>query len=229
VARIFSVLAVLALLLLAANFLVGLVGGDFNAAAQRKRAAQRQLLDVERQARVAHSRDIAELEAVQQAATTANADFASPRAWMTLHMLLGSGAALIALLVNSIAITYFIGTSRWCKEVCETYQLAPALAERSTRLKRGTFPWALAGIFSVIAVVGLGAAADPSGANWPRSASFVLPHYVAAMITLVVVMAAFGVQVSRIAENYQIIEEILAEVRAIRAARNLPAEEQAVP
>ena len=38
-ARIFSVLAVLAVLLLAANFLVGLWVGDFNAAAQDKRAA----------------------------------------------------------------------------------------------------------------------------------------------------------------------------------------------
>ena len=221
-ARIFSVLAVLAVLLLGANFLVGLAGGDFNGAANHKREAQRRLISQPRTATTGSDRSKEEA-----ALAIADAAFAGPRSWMTLHMLLGSGAALIALLVNSIAITYFIGTSRWCKEVCETYQLAPALAERSTRLKRGTFPWALAGIFSVIAVVGLGAAADPSGANWPRAASFVMPHYVAAMIALVVVAVAFWVQINRIAENYQVIEEIVAEVRAIRAARNLPAEEQA--
>ena len=89
---------------------------------------------------------------------------------MTLHMLLGQAAALVAVLVNSITITYFIGTSRWCKEVCETYRLPAELAERSTRLKRSTFPWALAGILAVIVIVGLGAAADPSGANLAASA-----------------------------------------------------------
>ena len=84
---------------------------------------------------------------------------------MTIHMLLGAGGALVAILVNSITVTYFIGTSRWCKEVCETYRLPPQLAQQSTRLKRSTFPWAVLGILSVIAVVALGAAADPSGAN----------------------------------------------------------------
>ena len=50
-------------------------------------------------------------------------NFSGHAARMTLHMLLGAAAALMTVLVNSITITYFIGTSRWCKEVCETYQL----------------------------------------------------------------------------------------------------------
>jgi uncharacterized membrane protein len=141
------------------------------------------------------------------------------------HRLAGLGAALVVILVNSISVTYFIGTSRWCKEVCETYRISPELAERSTRLKRGTFPWALAGIVSVIIVVGLGAAADPSGANWPRSAEFVMPHYLAAIVGLVIVIAAFWVQISRIAENYGVIEEILAEVERIRSAKHLAIQE----
>jgi hypothetical protein len=148
---------------------------------------------------------------------------------MTLHMLLGSAAALVAVLVNSIAITYFIGTSRWCKEVCETYDLPRELAERSIRLKRSTFPWALAGILSVIAIIGLGAAADPTGANFARSASFVVPHYLAAMIGLVVVAIAFWIEISRIAENYAVIDEILGEVARARAEKNLPQEEFAAP
>ncbi len=141
---------------------------------------------------------------------------------MTLHMLLGAASALITVLVNSITVTYFIGTSRWCKEVCETYGLSAELAERSTRLKRSTFPWALAGILSVIVIVGLGASADPSGANWPRATHFVMPHYLAAMLGIFIVVVAFFMQISRIAENYAVIEEILREVERIRAAKGLP-------
>jgi hypothetical protein len=135
---------------------------------------------------------------------------------MTLHMLLGSAASLLAILVCSITVTYFIGTSRWCKEVCDTYQIEGDLAERAARIKRSAFPWALAGIVTIILIVGLGAAADPSGANHERSQSLVLPHYAAAMIGLVIVAVCFWMQTQRIAENYRTIEEILGEVKRIR-------------
>jgi uncharacterized membrane protein len=224
-ARIFSILAIISVLLLAANFVVGLTGGDFNTAAQKKLEAHNRLIELERQSRASRRVAPPELEQARQDALAADSRFRGPRSRMTLHMLLGAAAALITLLVNSITVTYFIGTSRWCKEVCETYGLSGELAERSTRLKRSAFPWALAGILSVIVIVGLGAAADPSGANWPRSAQFVMPHYVAAMIGLVIVVIAFFVQITRIAENYAVIEEILREVERIRAAKGLPVEE----
>jgi uncharacterized membrane protein len=224
-ARIFSILAIISVLLLAANFVVGLVGGDFNAAARHKREAQNRLIEVERQSRSSRNATSPELEQARTSALAADAEFRGPRSRMTLHMLLGAAAALVTVLVNSITVTYFIGTSRWCKEVCEAYGLSAELAERSTRLKRSTFPWALAGILSIIAVVGLGAAADPSGANWPRSAYFVMPHYAAAMIGIVIVVIAFFMQISRIAENYAVIEEILREVERIRTAKGLPIEE----
>jgi uncharacterized membrane protein len=224
-ARIFSILAIISVLLLAANFVVGLTGGDFNTAAQKKLEAHNRLIELERQSRASRRVAPPELEQARQDALAADARLLGPRSRMTLHMLLGAAAALITLLVNSITVTYFIGTSRWCKEVCETYGLSGELAERSTRLKRSAFPWALAGILSVIVIVGLGAAADPSGANWPHSAQFVMPHYVAAMIGLVIVVIAFFVQITRIAENYTVIEEILREVERIRAAKGLPVEE----
>ena len=224
-ARIFSILAIVSVLLLAANFVVGLVGGDFNTAARHKREAQNRLIEAERQSRSSRNAPSPDLEQARNEAVAADAEFSGPRSRMTLHMLLGAAAALVTVLVNSITITYFIGTSRWCKEVCETYGLSAELAERSMRLKRSTFPWALAGIFSVIVMVGLGAAADPSGANWPRSAHFVMPHYAVAMIGIVIVVIAFFMQISRIAENYAVIEEILREVDRIRAAKGLPLEE----
>jgi hypothetical protein len=224
-ARIFSILAIISVLLLVANFVVGLIGGDFNAAARHKREAQNRLIEVHRRSRVSRDETSPDLEGARSAAIAADDEFLGPRSRMTLHMLLGAAAALVTVLVNSITVTYFIGTSRWCKEVCETYGLSAELAERSTQLKRSTFPWALAGILSVILIVGLGAAADPSGANWQRSAHFVMPHYAAAMISIVIVLIAFFVQISRIAENYAVIEEILREVERIRAAKGLPIEE----
>lgn len=220
--RIFAVLAVLAILLLGANFVIGLMGGDFNAVAQGKREAQARLLEAERHSRAGQWGPAA-LEETRQAAVEADEKFTRPRSMMTLHMLLGAAAAMVTVLVNSITITYFVGTSRWCKEVCETYHLSTELAEASTLLKRSTFPWTLAGIFAVILVVGLGAAADPSGANWGRSTQFVMPHYLAAMAALVLVLVSFWVQISRIAENYAVIERILAEVERVRAERGLEA------
>lgn len=215
-ARIFSVLAVLAVLLLAANFVVGLMAGDFNAAARDKRAAQARMINLDRQLWRQRERTSSEYEQARRDYAAADERFQRPRSWMTLHMLLGAGGALVAILVNSITITYFVGTSRWCKEVCETYRLPAELAERSTRLKRSTFPWAVAGVLAVIAVVALGAAADPSGANVALAEHFVQPHYVGAMAMLVVIAASFYVQIGRVAANYSVIEEILGEVKRIR-------------
>jgi hypothetical protein len=36
--------------------------------------------------------------------------------WATVHRLTGVAAALAVVFVESVVITYFIGTSRWCKE-----------------------------------------------------------------------------------------------------------------
>lgn len=228
-ARIFSVLALLAVLLLAANFGVGLTIGDFNSAAKHKQDAYNHLIALERRERADKTVDTMDLEQTKQAAAKADEGFRGPRARMTLHMLLGSAAALITVLVSSITITYFIGTTRWCKEVSDAYAIGPEWSERSAQLKRSAFPWALAGILTVILVVGLGAAADPSGANWSRSSQFVMPHYGAAMIGLVIVILAFWMQASRIAENHEVIQRILAEVERIRMAKNLPVEESSAP
>src|SRR4051812_22167611 len=81
--------------------------------------------------------------------------------WATFHRLTGLAAALAVLFVECIVITYFIGTSRWCKEVVETYQLDTAAVAESNRLKRRTFPWSLLGMLTVVAIGALGGAADP--------------------------------------------------------------------
>jgi len=233
--RIFSVLAILALVTLAANFFLGLGIGDFNAAARRLVSADRERREFDIRGTPLENKQSMETE--YRAATEA---FAAPRRNLTLHFYLGVASSLLTILVCSISVTYFIGTSRWCREVVETYRLSPKFVQRSDSLKRRTFPYSLLGIFTVIVLVALGGLSDPS-IPWRRAfeaekgwfnatfppASMVNIHYVAAMIGLVVLAFAFWVQARRIAANYGIIDEILAEVRRIRSERGLSANEQA--
>jgi len=227
-ARIFSVLAIVAVLLLAANFIVGLSIGDFNCAAHKYREAFRHYEDARRDR--AASRE--QLDEARQQLEQAELHVRGPRDRKLIHFYLGLASSLLVILVNSITVTYFIGTSRWCKEVAETYQLAPSLVQRSDELKRRTFPWAAGSMLLVIVLAALGGLADPSTTvsqvhpQWP--AEFVTWHYALAMIALVLVAAAFWVQINRIAANYAVIDEMTAEVRRIRAERNLPIEEPTV-
>jgi hypothetical protein len=227
-ARIFSVLAVVAVLLMAANFIVGLSIGDFNGAAQKYREAFRRFEDARRDRAASNDR----VSEVRQQLEQAELQVRGPRDRKLVHFYLGLASSLLVILVNSITVTYFIGTSRWCKEVAETYQLSPSLVQRSDNLKRRTFPWAAGSMLLVIVLAALGGLADPSTTvsqvhpQWP--AQFVTWHYGLAMIALVLVAAAFWVQINRIAANYAVIDEMTAEVRRIRAERNLPVEETAV-
>jgi len=52
-------------------------------------------------------------------------------------------------------VTYFIGTSRWCKEVVETYQLDRAPVFEEHPLKRGSFPWRRWRMLCVVTVIAL--------------------------------------------------------------------------
>lgn len=225
--RIYSVLALLALLLLAANLFVGLWIGDFNTAARNYREAFRHFEDVRR----ARGVSAGELAAAKRAVAEAEALVAGPRDRKTLHFYLGVGSSLLAMLVSSISVTYFIGTSRWCREVVETYQLSPELALRSARIKRNAFPWAVASMLAIVVVAALGGLSDPStpvsqqNPDWP--AAFVTWHYAAAAFGLAFVAWSFWIQWNCIAKNYHVIDEIMAEVRRVRLARGLPVEEVA--
>lgn len=132
-----------------------------------------------------------------------------------VHRWSGIATALVVVLVNCIAITYFIGTSRWCKEVSETYRLDSRLVARSAALKRAAFPWAIGAMLTMVGIISLGAAADPvariGGPQW------VIPHLIGALAGLSVIVWAFVREYLRIAEHHAVIEEILAEVKRLRA------------
>jgi hypothetical protein len=138
--------------------------------------------------------------------------------WHRAHFLSGVFASLVVVLVNCISMTYFIGTSRWCKEVVDTYELDQQLVRRSTTLKRQTFPWALLSVLTMVGVSSLGAAADIRA---PGADQWVTYHLVGALAGFSFIALSFYMQVQRIAAHHAVIGEIMQEVRRIRIERGL--------
>jgi hypothetical protein len=129
-------------------------------------------------------------------------------------------AAIVVIFANSISVTYFIGTSRWCREVVEGYSLDANLLSRSVVLKRRTFPWAVSSMLVIVGVATLGAAADP-GTGLPNTADWVLPHFFAGLLAMAFVGFSFFVQAANIRAHYGVINDIMFEVRKAREARGL--------
>jgi hypothetical protein len=140
--------------------------------------------------------------------------------WGTVHRLSGVFSALVVVLVNSMAVTYFIGTGRWCREVAETYGLDAALVDRSRRLKRSAFPPALVGMLAVVGIVALGGAADPATGR-ATSADWVTPHLVGGLGLTAVIAWCFQAQVPTIRRQQELIDDVMAAVRRERVARGL--------
>ena len=200
--------------LLAANLALGLVSGDFGQSSIQFQEAKREFEQLEQSPDVTSSG----VQAARQRIDDAAQRMAKQRNGFWPHIWLGIIAVLLTLLVNSISVTYFIGTSRWCSEVVDAYALDPSLAEQSRALKRRAFPWSLAGILVVLAIAALGAAADPY-ASTANPAVWVAPHWIAALTGVVVIGIAFLVQVAAVGANYEVICKILERVESIRAER----------
>jgi hypothetical protein len=148
--------------------------------------------------------------------------------WATLHRLTGVAAALAVVFVESVVVTYFIGTSRWCKEVVDAYQLdrAPVLA--SNKLKRRTFPWALAGMLGVVTVIALGGAADPASLQ-PNTKAWANWHLIGAFSGIGLVAWTYLVAWNNIVANHAIITRLVAEVARFRQDRGLDADAVTTP
>ena len=140
--------------------------------------------------------------------------------WLRIHKLCGLAAALLVVFVNSVVVTYFIGTSRWCREVVETYKLDGEYIACSNRLKRSAFPWALSAMLVIVGVIALGAAADP-GTGRQHTEEWAMPHLLGSIVGIGFVCWAFLAQASRITANHVLINEIVADVARIRAERGL--------
>ena len=209
------------MLLLVINGVLGISMGGFNKLWQQWRTAQHSMLELQKQR---PGEEDHALQSARQQFEKIDKQFTGVKRRKTMHFMLGVVASLVTLLVNSITVTYFVGTSRWCREVVETYQLDMALAARSAALKRKSFPWAVAGILAILSLVVLGSLADPA-ANPTTSANWVSTHYIVAILATCLIGWAFLVQVGNIGANFEAIGEILDEVRRVRSERGLDVEE----
>lgn len=205
------------MILLLANMVYGLLFGDFNAEATRLRAAHQQLEELRRGGSAV---DPAGLTAAKADFDRISGETRSIRQHAEYHKLLGLAAAVVTLLVNSISVTYFIGTSRWCQEVVDTYQLAPGLIAASKQLKRRTFPWSLLGMLAILAIGGCGAAADPLN-SLPSSAQWVTPHLCIAVVGIGVIGWSFIMQLANMQANLTTINQIMEEVKIVRGQKRL--------
>ncbi len=217
--RIYPVLASLALALLAINVFVGLGTGDYNGESSEWRRLRLEVYTLRAASR-------AQPGALDQATKQweAQSDRVRPlQRWVSSHMLLGVVASLSTLLVSSIAVTYFIGTDRWCREVVETYSLDGSYIRRSYQQKRRAFPWALSAMFMVLGISALGAASDP-GTLRTQTAWWVTPHLILAFVGVAWIAVAMVGQYACITAQVQIIEDVMAEVHRVRRERGLPVE-----
>lgn len=213
--RIFLSLSVVATIALIANLFVGLLTGDYQTVVREQIAASKEY----KQKQKDRSATKEEIAAAREKFLKLETDHKPYHAWIAVHVFLGCAAAILTTLVNSVAITYFVGTSRWIKEVVDAYGMDPKLEQQGQRIKRGSFAWSVAGMLAVVSLVFFGGAADPRGANYAYSAHFVLPHYLLAFVVIAFVLLSFWKQWTKIAVNYRLIAEIMAEVQRIKQAR----------
>lgn len=207
----------LAVVLMAANLLVGLSIGEFNETATQLRSANR---DLERQQLLRPRNDDPQALAAREQVAQIQEQLLPMRRRAGFHKLFGIAAALVTMLVNSVAITYFVGTSRWCLEVSEAYHLDLARVELCRRLKRRTFTSALISMLTMVALAGLGAAADP-GNSASGGLYWVQLHLASALTGTLVVSGIFWYQAGKVRANYQLIQQIMADVRQIRDEHGL--------
>jgi hypothetical protein len=142
----------------------------------------------------------------------------------TVHRLLGTAAAMLIVFVNSLVVTYFIGTARWVKEVAEPYKLDADLVARAQKLKRGVFPFALIHMLMAVGVAALGAASDPAARlrlQPPGGLSWTTLHLLAACAGLCLLVWGSLQQAVAVRAQHELINKVLQLVATIRRARGL--------
>jgi heme exporter protein D len=211
--RIFYICALAAVALVALATIIGLSLGDLQATLR-----EIQTLQIEQEKLSGEGQGSSNPQLDELAARSKELREIEP--WARMHRLAGVAAALVVVLVYSIVVTYFIGTSRWCKEVVEAYRLPQELAREATQIKRRAFAWALIGMLWAVGLVALGAAADPATGRAGTSA-WVTPHLVAAMATFVWLAWSFTTLYGHILRQNDVIQRIMTEVRAARESRGL--------
>ncbi len=75
-------------------------------------------------------------------------------------------------------------------------------------------------MLAVVGVIALGAASDPATAL-PHTEDWIIPHLIGAIAGMAFISWAFLVEWNNIHANHEVIADVMAEVRRIRAERGL--------
>jgi len=135
------------------------------------------------------------------------------------HFVLGLIAALTTLFVHCLVLTYFLGTGRWVKEVCQAYGLPDADLPRQTRdIKRRNTPRVILAMLVTIAAAAAGTASQQG--VWPGWV-----HLTLVLATLVINLHVFLVEYGNVRLNAQILDAVVTGAESIRAERGLPSSE----
>ncbi|MGY8768966.1 MAG: hypothetical protein ACKVH8_11150 [Pirellulales bacterium] len=206
--NIFRTLAIVSLALLGINILLGLRIGDYNGQINQLHKTAQQ---------VKSETDPAKQEEAKSTLQSQQTEWLQIRGRAGIHMILGTLAAICTVLASCVCLTYFVGTSRWCKEVTEAYHFDPAPAERSAIMKRLAFQLAVATMTTMMLLVAIGSlVASTSDYFRDWSPVMVTPHMVFGFAALAFVAFAFIKQMQLVTENYQIIRQISEQVQKVR-------------
>lgn len=135
------------------------------------------------------------------------------------HFLTAVCAAVVALLVHAIALTYFMGTGRWIEETCDAYSLGPTARQENIRLKYRALPGMVGCILLVVVTGALGAMSDPAASiQWDTAPKV---HLALAIVMLSANLLVSWVEYTAIARNGRVVDDVAAEVRRIRHERGL--------
>jgi hypothetical protein len=139
-----------------------------------------------------------------------------------VHFVLGLTTALTALFVHCLALTYFLGTGRWVKEVCFAYGIPDGNYPKMTRdIKRRNTPRVIAAMLVTIAAAAAGMAAQQQA--WPGWI-----HLTLACVSVALNLYVFWVELGNMQLNARILDAVSTEAERIRADQGLPSSEEAL-
>lgn len=141
------------------------------------------------------------------------------RKQMSTHFQLALAVGPIALLVHSIAFTYFMGTGRWIEETSEVYRLGPEFRSQNIKLKYRILPGMMLWFALLMATGAFGAITDP-GSNF-RMANSQLIHFSLAIAMVLMNLLVTWSEWQAIARNGAVVEAVMVRVNEIRREKGL--------
>ena len=127
------------------------------------------------------------------------------------HFAVGMFAAIFALFAQCVNFALFMGASKLLKEHVMLYKLPESFMERNNQLLFRLLPWAFAGSLTVLVfgiVAGLGLSGDVP----------VLVHVVIGILSIAVICAAVGPEVSVFRDLHTLLADMEAEIPEQRAS-----------